>query len=137
MIKYIKNHPQGSIIFDISTTTNHLSAMGMIKNYCLKYLTSYEGYLKAVRHHFGWKRSIPIVLSKYEVYFSTMTQRHYDCVWINYAAIKKYTFIEAKMHITFYDEKLFIIKMSRHKFESIKDRITKIESYRLYIKSNF
>lgn len=58
----------------------------IVKDSCLHYCSTYEGRRKAVMHHTGFKRKVPIPISinKGIYTFPTHSPTDYSCSWIFY-----------------------------------------------------
>ncbi len=130
MIKYIMNDQHKGIIFSQKKDVYHNLSYTLVDNLCINYLTTYRGYIKAIRKLFKINRGIPIVLSESLILFPIKSVIDYDNVWINYVAIKAVQFKDSTLSIRFYDDTTLQVKYSKHQYTVTKKRIEVILKYK-------
>ena len=81
------------------------SVQNYLNEKCLQNGSTLEGRKKAFAYQMNAKKFIPIVVNveKEEVYFPTKSRKDANCIWINYANIKKVDYTKTTCTIHFKD----------------------------------
>jgi competence protein ComK len=68
----------------------------IIQSACLQNYSSYAGRRDAVIHHTGYTRKVPIPIDfeRSIIAFPTLSPTNFDCVWIFYRHIERFTSIQ-------------------------------------------
>lgn len=129
LIYFIRNETDGAYIYP-NRRRSGVSNMSVLRKICHKHLTSFESYLKSIRHMFQEQYQIPIVLSGRYAFFSTKSYRSVDNIWINYLAIKEIIYLDKKM-IFIFDEKYQLeVEMTSKRYQRLVSLIFKILKYK-------
>lgn len=129
MIYYIQNENDGAYIYPNKKRAN-FTALSVIKNICIKHLTSLESYLKAVKNILDSRYRIPIVLSSKYAFFSTKAMRNIDSIWINYFAVKEIIYLEKTIVFIFDVHHRLEIEISSKNYQRLVSLIFKVLKYK-------
>lgn len=125
MLEYFTNNSEGSIIFFTDKVIySKRSSLFVLQTLCMETLTTYEGYLKAVKKKFNYKYRIPVFLSDELCLFQTKRARDYDNLWINHSAIKYMVNHKDQVELCFISGRKLIINM---KLYQLKEQLKRIE----------
>ena len=124
MIEYITHHTCGSARFD----TDHIiydkkNTLSIVKSLCLNHKFTYGGYIKAIKHTYGFGYKIPVVLSDELCLIPSGRARDYDTVWINMYAVHDIHPHEDGVIITFSSGRTLYLKISLNTFKRQIKRI--------------
>lgn len=134
MIEYIINHPTGSIIFFTEDMIySKKNALSIVKSLCIEGLTTYDGYIKAVKKKFNYSYRIPVYLSEELCLFQTQRVRDYENIWINYIAIKDMINLKDKTELHFKSGKKLIINIRLNQIHEQIRRIHDIKNSKVNI----
>lgn len=134
MIEYIINHPTGSIIFFTEDMIySKKNALSIVKSLCIEGLTTYDGYIKAVKKKFNYSYRIPVYLSEELCLFQTQRVRDYENIWINYTAIKDMINLKDKTELHFKSGKKLIINIRLNQIHEQIRRIHDIKNSKVNI----
>lgn len=134
MIEYIINHPTGSLIFfQDETVYSKKNALSIVKSLCIEGLTTYEGYIKAVKKKLNYSYRIPVYLSEELCLFQTQRVRDYDNIWINYCAIKDMINLKDKTELLFKSGKKLIVNIRLNQIQEQIRRIHDIKNCKVNI----
>ncbi|TVP85366.1 MAG: hypothetical protein EA375_04495 [Acholeplasmataceae bacterium] len=116
MITSIENNGQGAVIYQHTGACQVKSSnLGVIKQWCIEHLFTYEGYAKAVKQTLGIAYRVPLYLREDLQLFPTRRIRDVDNVWINAAAIKTVTPTTHGACLVFHNGRRLELDMSLHK----------------------
>ena len=119
------------------TTTNGvfysiLSPYELLDVTCIKYASTIEGRMKAVREMFDYDKKTPFVIIPYDVgAFPTMSDKSSDCVWIFNHRFSIKEVHKGVCQITFLNGFSAIVNCSKHILRNQQKRLhTSLDVYR-------
>lgn len=88
----------------------------IIKNACLDNWEDFEGNIRIVSHHTGYKRKVPIIIDRTRgIYaFPTHSIGDSNCHWIFQNAIKRISEEDHQTIITFSNNRIYKMDVSAH-----------------------
>lgn len=128
MIEYIKNHPEGSEIYQNGQSFICNKTMNyMINMWCIDHLFTYQGYREAVSKKLHIKHLIPIYLCETNAFIPIKRVKDYDNIFINMHAVFSFIGNSYETVITFKSMNKLKLPISLSKF---KLQVEKLEMIR-------
>lgn len=108
------------------TKTDGIKTINKMLN---KEIRDFYTYNKLVRKLLDIKTNIPIYINKKMVLLPTKSYKSYDCVWLNYYAIKDIISNDNRLSIMFKNGEVMFIKISINRLNRIINNALKIIEY--------
>jgi len=91
-VLYLRPTPNGTLMVTEQQTLHiQENAQDYLAGWCLALGSSLRGSADVVRHHLDVKQKLPVLVDPTDrlLFFPTLSKEHPECVWINYAKIRK------------------------------------------------
>jgi len=130
MIYFIKtNKNEVDIIGSFGLRHLEKSIISTVKNLSMKYLFTYEGYVKSVRKTVGIKSLAPLYLNPQNLLMFLDSPRKWECIIINYFAITNFRYQNNEIEIEFPDQNTMYFKIGLNKFKRLISQATLVLKY--------
>ncbi len=134
MYKYTKNDKNSLYVYKLGQLPEQLFITNkkFIDKLLLNNLTNYSGYKKAVDKKFKLSRLTPVYLNSKTCFIQTKQINKYECRLINIKAIKEIKDCAKESEITFLDDTVISIPISKN---TILKKIKLAEEIEFFLKS--
>lgn len=129
MINYIKNEKDGGYDYP-NKNFKKRSALGLIKMLCHENLFTLEGYLKTVKKQLDLGNKVPIFINFNLIFFYTKDLNNYENIFINYSEIKDVKEISEAIEITFQNNEIIKVDISRNQYKRLVMTIFRLYKYK-------
>ncbi len=135
MIEYIINKQNQAVIYQTEQIIiKDKPQLSVIKQLCLDYLFTYEGYLKAVKKRLNYRYRIPLYINEGLQLIATQRVRDYDNIWINYASIKSISYKGNRVSVRFTSNRNLDLSLTQAAFHK---QIERLQAIKFHISKHF
>ncbi|MBQ0065818.1 MAG: competence protein ComK [Firmicutes bacterium] len=117
MIKYMyMDYTTNSLLQSFESNVSRIPKTSVIRylnEKCMEQGSSIEARKTYFKEKMGVHKFIPIVISNEEIYFPISNVKEYDCIWVNFFAIKNIAYIKKECIITFCDNTSLVSKYGK------------------------
>jgi len=117
---YVKRVYEGTLIVGSEDIFIKDSISKYFNSLCIGNFSTFDGRINALKNRYGYKTLTPLYVSSDLIFFPTMSPRNYDCLWINYFAVKEIRDEEVVLvNEEIIEVKQSVLKMQFKRFEEI------------------